>query len=84
MLSDVHALVWNSDNINSAIRHDVKDEMAPFGEAKIASLYVILRFASTGIVSQPIQASKDRTGIGVCLLQVPFGQCKKPDFLQVC
>jgi len=54
MLRNVHTLVWNANNIDSAIRHDVKNEMMPFGEAKIARLYVTSGFASTGVVSQPI------------------------------
>src|SRR5210317_1795058 len=83
MPGDIHALVWNTDNINCVIRHDVKDEMASLGEAKITRLYVIPRFATTGMVSQPVQASQDRTGVGVGLLQVPFGQSIEPDFLHV-
>jgi hypothetical protein len=79
----VHTLVWNTDNINCVIRHDVKDDMAPFGKAKMTRLDILSRFASTGVLSQPIQTSKDRTGISVSLLQIPFGQGIEPDILQV-
>jgi len=56
---DIHALVRNSDTINGVIRHDVKDEVAPFGEAKVSRFYVVSRFTATGIISQPVQASQD-------------------------
>lgn len=84
MPCNVHTLVWDTDNINFAIRHDVKDEMSTFGEAKISRLDVIPVLAGTGIFSQPIQASENRTGVGVSLFQVPFGERIEPELFQVC
>ncbi|MFT7289276.1 MAG: hypothetical protein ACI87W_003406, partial [Halieaceae bacterium] len=64
--------------------HDVKDEMALFGEVKITRFYILPRFVSTPVVRQPIHASKDRTGVGITLLQIPFLQGIEADFIQVC
>ena len=41
MLFNVHALVWDADNLDVTARHTIKNYVAAFGETAVAFLHVI-------------------------------------------